>query len=230
LLPATGGPSLILPTTLAQEGRIAAVFWRCLALRAGSEVLRTLLLNSSVNKACGAASRCQPAYASVSSTLDAPSPSRTWNLSSGQFCVSGVARYRCTSPMRHAAYTSPPPLQIVAGAPCLQPREGPYLDLRRLPMHSLTCVHGSSSLIGTWGNKPVCGGSGRNQRRNEARLVHGGGLAVTVGQESSTRRRCWHPSKIRASTDSVAQTWWFFLPTRLLRGGGARSIRCRPCP
>jgi hypothetical protein len=138
LLPATGGPSLILPTTLAQEGRIAAVFWRCLALRAGSEVLRTLLLNSSVNKACGAASRCQPTYASVSSTLDAPSPSRTWNLSSGQFCVSGVARYRCTSPMRHATYTSPPPLQIVAGAPCLQPREGPYLDLRRLPMHSLT--------------------------------------------------------------------------------------------
>ena len=30
-------------------------------------------------------SRCQPTYARVSSTSGAPSPSRTWNLNSGDF-------------------------------------------------------------------------------------------------------------------------------------------------
>ena len=43
------------------------------------------LLSGSVNRACSAASRYQPTYANVSSTSDASSPSRAWNLNSGDF-------------------------------------------------------------------------------------------------------------------------------------------------
>jgi len=52
---------------------------------AESELRRTPLPSGSVNRACGVTSRSQPIYASVSSTWDAPSPSRTWYLNSGNF-------------------------------------------------------------------------------------------------------------------------------------------------
>ena len=142
---------------------------------------------------------------------------------------------RCVLPL-YRPYYPPRRIQLsTSSTDCgrcspLRTSEGPYLDPADVPLCTTHMCTRKLVPNRHLGNKPVCGGSRRNQRRNEARLVHGGGLAVTAGKGSSTRRRCWHPSEIRASTDYVAQTWWFFLPTRLLRGGGARSIRCRPCP